>query len=228
MSKGIFITATGTDIGKTYITALIVKLLREASINAGYYKAALSGAQKQGDSLVPGDCKFVCNVAKLNLNPCDLVSYVYETAVSPHLASEIEGNPVELECIIEDFQNIKSKFDYVVVEGSGGIVCPLRLKDKTIMLKDVITSLNLDIIIVASAELGTINNVVLTVEYAKNHDINVRGIILNNYDEKSFLHKNNKKVIEDLTNIPVISCVSKDEKNIQIEINELCSLFKEV
>lgn len=228
MSKGIFITATGTDIGKTYITALIVKLLRESSVNAGYYKAALSGAQRQGDSLVPGDCKFVCDVAKLNLNPCDLVSYVYETAVSPHLASEIEGNPVELESIIEDFQSIKSKFDYVVVEGSGGIVCPLRLKDKTIMLKDVITSLNLDIIIVASAELGTINNVVLTVEYAKNHNINVRGIILNNYDEKSFLHKNNKKVIENLTNIPVISCVGKGEKNIKIDIHKLRSLFKEV
>lgn len=42
MSKGIFITATGTDLGKTYVTGLIVKCLRDAGLNAGYYKAALS------------------------------------------------------------------------------------------------------------------------------------------------------------------------------------------
>ena len=51
--KGIFITATGTDVGKTYLTALILKKLREASVNAGYYKAALSGAYRNADKLVP-------------------------------------------------------------------------------------------------------------------------------------------------------------------------------
>lgn len=228
MSKGVFITATGTDIGKTYVTALIVKLLRGSLLNAGYYKAALSGAQRKEGELIPGDCKFVCDVANLNENPCDLVSYIYETPVSPHLASEIEGNPVELERVLRDFYNIKSRFEYIVVEGSGGIVCPLRLKDKRIMLKDVIKSLKLDVIIVASAELGTINNVVLTVEYARANNINIRGVVLNNYDEKSFLHQDNKKVIEDLTNIPVISCVSKNAKNIEIDLQELCGLFKEV
>ena len=54
MSKGIFITATGTDIGKTYVTALIVKKLHDSGIKAGYYKAALSGAEYINGSLVPG------------------------------------------------------------------------------------------------------------------------------------------------------------------------------
>ena len=49
MSKGLFITAIGTDIGKTYVTGLLVKRLRDAGINAGYYKAALSGAEEQPD-----------------------------------------------------------------------------------------------------------------------------------------------------------------------------------
>ena len=58
--KSIFVTATGTDIGKTYISALLVKKLRDSGFNCGYYKPALSGAIKQPDgSLLPGDCDFV-------------------------------------------------------------------------------------------------------------------------------------------------------------------------
>ena len=56
MSKGIFITGTGTDIGKTYVTGLIVKKLRESGVNAAYYKAAMSGNERRADgSLIPGD-----------------------------------------------------------------------------------------------------------------------------------------------------------------------------
>ena len=60
MSKGLFITAIGTDIGKTYVTGLLVKRLRDAGVNAGYYKAALSGAEEQPDGTwLPGDAVFV-------------------------------------------------------------------------------------------------------------------------------------------------------------------------
>ena len=96
MSKGIFITATGTDIGKTFVTGLIVKLLRENNINASYYKAALSGAEIIDGQLIPGDAKYVCDISKLDEDPKSLVSYIYKTAVSPHLASQIENNPIEL------------------------------------------------------------------------------------------------------------------------------------
>lgn len=64
MSKGIFVTATGTDIGKTYVTALIIKKLREYGINAGYYKAALSGAETIKES----DAGYVNQTAKINQN----------------------------------------------------------------------------------------------------------------------------------------------------------------
>lgn len=64
MSKGIFITAIGTDVGKTYVTGLIVKKLRDAKLNAGYYKAALSGAEEQPDGTwLPGDAAFVGKIA---------------------------------------------------------------------------------------------------------------------------------------------------------------------
>lgn len=223
MTKGIFITATGTDVGKTYVSALIVKKMRELGYNCGYFKPALSGAEIINNKLVPGDCNYVFKQAGITLDPLNYVSYIYKEAVSPHLAAEIENNPVKLDKILSDFNRIKTEFDYVVVEGAGGIACPFNIKEK-LMLQDIIKALNLDIIIVASAALGTINSTLLTVEYAKNHGINVKGIILNNYDENNLMHKDNKKQIETLTKVKVISTVPNNAKTIE----NLSEYFKEV
>lgn len=224
MTKAIFITATGTDVGKTYISALIVKKLRELGYNCGYFKPALSGAEIINGELIPGDCKFVIDTAGINTKPLDCVSFVYKTAVSPHLASQIENNPIKLEKIKKDFDRIKSQYDYVVVEGAGGIVCPFNLGDEKLMLPDVIKALDLDILVVASGELGTINSTVLTTEYAKNKGINVKGIIINNYNKNDFMQKDNKEQVENLTGIKVVATIQKNEK----DIADLSMLFKEV
>ena len=224
MTKAIFVTATGTDVGKTYISALIVKKMRELGYNCGYFKPALSGAEIVNGKLVPGDCAYVLKTAKINAEPMNYVSYVFKTAVSPHLASEIEKNPINIEKIKSDFERIKKEYDFVVVEGAGGIICPFNLKEQKLMLPDVIKSLGLDILIVASASLGTINSTVLTAEYAKQHNINVKGIILNNYDETDFMQIDNKKQVEALTDVKVVATVKKEDK----EIDDLSELFVEV
>lgn len=224
MTKAIFVTATGTDVGKTYISALIVKKLRELEYNCGYFKPALSGAIEKDGKLIPGDCDFVLKTAGIDENPLDFVSYVYKTAVSPHLASEIENNPIKIEKIKSDFEKIKQKYDYLVVEGAGGIICPFNLGEPKLLLPDVIKDLGLDILIVASASLGTINSTVLTVEYAKQQRINVKGIILNNYDENDFMQRDNKIQVENLTGVKVVATVKQNDMN----INDLSDLFKEV
>jgi len=226
MSKKIFITATGTDIGKTFVTALIVKKLRDTGYNAGYYKAALSGAEISENGLIPGDAQYVNKIANINETMDNLVSYVYKEAVSPHLASKIEGNPVEMNKVIEDFNNALSKYDYLTMEGSGGIVCPIRYDHKKIMLEDIIKELGLSTLIIADAGLGTINHVVLTVEYLKNRNISVKGIILNHYSECNMLHEDNKKMIEKITKIPVIALVKENDKELNIDINKLLEIYE--
>ena len=95
MGKALFVTGTGTDIGKTYVTGLIVKCLRDAGFAAGYYKAALSGAEVAADgTLLPGDALHVARVAELDAADVT-VSYVYRDAVSPHLAAQIEHRPMD-------------------------------------------------------------------------------------------------------------------------------------
>lgn len=84
MGKAIFVTGTGTDVGKTYVTGLLVKKIRDAGLDGSYYKAALSGAEPDGQgNLVPGDAAWVKETAGLKDPLTDLVTYVYQEAVSP-------------------------------------------------------------------------------------------------------------------------------------------------
>lgn len=221
MGKGVFITATGTDTGKTYVTALIVKKLKEAGYHAGYYKAALSGAENIQES----DAGYVKRTAGISQADETLLSYLYESAVSPHLAARMEGNPVDIEKVKADYLRVCLEHDYVTVEGSGGIVCPIRWDDKKILLEDIIKALGLSVIIVADAGLGTINAVTLTAEYLKGRKIEAGGIILNHYHGGP-MQEDNIKMIEDLTGISVLACVKDDADELDIELEELLSCYR--
>ncbi|WP_313527282.1 dethiobiotin synthase [Anaerotignum sp.] len=221
MAKGIFVTATGTDIGKTYISALLVKVMRKQGLNCGYYKAALSGANNIEES----DAGFVNEFAQIGQEKETLLSYLFKTPVSPHLASKIESNPISLKKVQADYEMVCRHFDYVVTEGSGGIVCPLRWEpEEKVMLEDVIKTLSLSCLVVAGAGLGTINATVLTTEYLKHRQIRILGIIMNNYTG-SEIELDNIKMIEALTEIPVIACVKDGDLNLNIPLDTLETIF---
>lgn len=217
MSKGIFITGTGTDIGKTYVTALIVKALKEAKLNPCYYKAALSGARRENDKLIPEDAEYVKKIAGLTEPLEKLVSYTYETAVSPHLAAKLEHLPASLNKIEADYKDLEARYGYMVVEGSGGIICPLRYdNEQSFLLEDVIKRLELDVIVIADAGLGTINSTYLTLHYLKAKGIRVQGVILNHYLD-TFLHQDNKKMLEVLTDVPILATVAPHATTISLD-----------
>lgn len=226
MSKTLFITGTGTEVGKTYITGLIIKKLKDAGKNAGYYKAAVSGNERDSDNnLLPGDALAVRTMSGLQEELENMVSYVYEAEVSPHLAAKMEGNPVCMKVIKKDFQKNSSKYDYLTLEGSGGIVCPIRYDEKKIWLLDIIHEFGTPCVIVADAGLGTINSVVLTVEYMLNKSIDIKGIILNRYHPGNIMEEDNIKMIEEVTGIDVIAKVQWGEQELVIELDKLISLF---
>lgn len=212
MNKGIFIAGTGTDIGKTFVTALLVKKLKEFGIHVGYYKAAISGA----NSISESDAGYVNQIAGIGQEESTLLSYLYKTAVSPHLAAKLEGNPVCMDKIKSDFALVSKAYEFVIMEGSGGIVCPIRYDETShILLEDIIKELNLETLIVADAGLGTINAIVLTVEYLRQKNIAIRGIVLNRYEDNT-MHIDNKEMIEELTGIPVLALVKKDAELLDI------------
>lgn len=222
MTKGIFITATGTDIGKTYVAALMIKKLRSSGRNAGYYKAALSGASSVENS----DAGYVNRVANIGQEEETLFSYLYSNAVSPHLAAKLEGNPAEISKIITDYTKVRELYDYVTVEGSGGIICPIRYDDTTqILLEDIVKALGLNTLIIADAGLGTINAVTLTAEYLRSRGIGIKGVILNRYTG-GIMQDDNITMIEKIAKIPVLSLVKPYADEIEMSADEIEALYE--
>lgn len=219
MSKGYFVTATGTDVGKTFITALLVKKWRDSGIGAGYYKAALSGAELRDGKWVAGDADYVKRIAKLSDTQEQLVSYVYKEAVSPHLAARKEGNPVELAKVKADFDAACARHEFVFAEGSGGIICPIRYDDQKIFLADIMKTLNLPLLIVTTAALGSINACVLTVEYARSRGLDVRGLIVNRYGSSGNLEMedDNIRMMQDLTGLEILAKVKNGDTDLGVQ-----------
>lgn len=229
MSKGIFITGTGTDIGKTYVTGLIVKKLAQAGCKPAYYKAAMSGNNRRPDgSLIPGDALFVKECAGIEQDLNSMCHYVYENAYSPHLASRIEGHPVEMQVVRQGFYALVPQYDYITVEGSGGILCPICFDEAKIQLEDVIKDLHLSCIMIADAGLGTINNVVLTYEYMKAHNLPVKGVIFNNYHPGNVMEDDNIRMCQYMTNLPVLAKVQPGDTQLDIDVELLKNLYDEV
>lgn len=211
MNNGYFVTATGTDVGKTFVTALLVKKWRDSGIDAGYYKAALSGAELRDGKWIAGDADYVKRIANLPDTQEELVSYVYKEAVSPHLAARKEGNPVELAQVKTDFVMATQRHEFVFVEGSGGIICPIRYDDKKIFLADIMKELNLPLLIVTTAALGSINSCVLTVEYARARGLDIRGIIINRYGISGNLQMEDDNIfmMQELTGLPILTKIKE-------------------
>ena len=224
MSKGLFITGTDTDIGKTYVTALLVKTMRQNGYDTGYYKAAISGAP----TVAASDAGFVNEFARIHEPEDMLLSYLYQHAVSPHLAARLEGHPLEKDVILAAWKRVTEAYPYVTMEGSGGIVCPIRHDEKAVYyLEDIISWLHLPVLVIADAGLGTINHVVTTCEYIAHRNIPIRGIILNNW-KGGVMEEDNVKMIEEITGVPVIAKVAKGDEILQCDPKVLEGLYQEV
>lgn len=227
MAKKIFVTGTGTDVGKTFVAGLMAKKLREAGMDAAYYKAAMSGNDRRDDgSLIPGDALHVKTVSGISQPLEEMCPYIYETAVSPHLASRIEGNPVELDVVKRGFDEVCAGHEYVTVEGSGGILCPICFDEKEIWLEDVINELGLSCLIVADAGLGTINSLVLTYEYMKARGIPVKGMIFNHFYEGDVMEEDNIRMCEYMTGLKTIACVKDGDTSLDVDAAYLAELYE--
>lgn len=213
MIKGIFITGTDTDIGKTYVTARLVKQLKQQGIKVAYYKAALSGAKIINGQMILEDMEVVFKYADLKREDC-IVSFAYKDSYAPYLAAKGTDDSVDLKTIKRDLVKLEKSHDLVIIEGSGGIICPLRDDDQQIMLTDVMMLADYPLIIVSPSGLGSINSSVLTVEYAKKQGLKILGLIMNNFEKDNILHQANKIMIEKLSGFPVLGFLEQDGKNI--------------
>jgi dethiobiotin synthetase len=187
--KPIFITGTGTDVGKTLVAAIVTEALQ-----ADYWKPVQAGYEQGTDSL------WVKEMISNKKSVIHAEAYKLKMAASPHLAGIAEQNKIILKNIISHLPKTKNR---LIIEGAGGLMVPLNKKK---FIPDLIKKLKARVIIVSKNELGSINHSMLTAMVLKKEKINVAGWIFN----EEYLNYEND--IKKWSGYPIIASVKHLEK----------------
>lgn len=213
--RGFFIIGTDTDIGKTYVSSLLYKGIKEGE--GSYYKPVQSGCIRRNGELYAPDVEFVCSMSEKEYDK-NMVTYTLEAEVSPHLASELEGIKIDIERIREAWIELKEKYRYMLVEGAGGLYVPL-IRDKFYIF-DLIKELDLPVILVCGSKVGAINHTILTIEALKKMGISIHGLVFNRVSEdleSNYFEKDNIDVILKLSGIEKSLLVNSGQREIPKE-----------
>ena len=197
MARTIFITATDTGVGKTTVSSAIAYILKEKGYNVGYFKPVETGCSP--------DCLDASTLAQITGQPVEeIVLYRFKTPVAPLVAEEIEGVQINLENILSHLDKLISKYDYLIVEGAGGIKVPITRRDGEIFTYlDFVYETKMPVLVVARASLGTINHTTLTIDVLNSINADIIGIVMNGFSEdKNEFY--NPVIIEEMTGVPVI------------------------
>jgi|HubBroStandDraft_6_1064221.scaffolds.fasta_scaffold512664_1 dethiobiotin synthetase len=150
--KIIFITGTDTGVGKTMLTAMLLRHLRESGVRALAMKPFCSGGR--------GDVRVLQHLQKGELTDEEMNPFYFSAPVAPLVELQKEKRDVRLKDLLASIRRVEKKCERLLVEGSGGLMVPLG---RGYMVEDLIKELRCPVIVVARNRLGTINHTLLTV-----------------------------------------------------------------
>ena len=177
--RGVFVTGTDTGVGKTVVAATLARLLRMNGVSVGVMKPVTSGCRLENGKLVSDDARLLCQAAGIEL--CDDVApFCLREAIAPADAARIDGVRIDFSLIKEAFTRLAAAYQYVIVEGAGGLMVPLA---GGLLIADLARELELPLLVVARPGLGTINHTVLTCFAARQLGLQVAGVIVNGMPE---------------------------------------------
>lgn len=175
--RGLFITGTDTGVGKTYIACAIVRELRAAGHRVGAYKPVCSGTRRNADGrAVWDDVEALQHALGSDVLEEHVSPQRFAAPLAPPIAARQEGRAVNVMELQRGLEWWRSQCDIVVVEGAGGLLCPLT-DDQT--MADLAARFQFPLLIVARGELGTINHTLLTIEAARSRGLCIAGVVLN-------------------------------------------------
>ena len=206
--KPLFITATDTDIGKTYVCAGLAHSLKKLDIDVGIMKPFACGV-KQKTGFSSNDLTILSKAAMVNdaeelLNP-----FFFPIPASPYTAAKNLGVKIDINYLMKCFRKLDKIHDVMLVEGIGGIMTPI-LKDYAII--DLIKDLEANTIIVTSSKIGTINHTIMACNMCKNMKIPVKGLIINNFDSTGYPVSDLERDLNALTDLPVLCSLPHMQK----------------
>ena len=177
-SAGLFITGTDTEVGKTYVAALIARSLRAAGHRVGVYKPAASGCREVQRELVSDDALRLWEAAGRPGELDRVCPQRFRAALAPHLAAREEGKRLDADLLRAGIDYWRACSDIVLVEGAGGLMSPLGEEE---YVADLAYDLGFPLVVVARNALGTINHTLQTLIAAATFrdGLAIAGIVLN-------------------------------------------------
>jgi dethiobiotin synthetase len=187
--RGVFVTGTGTEVGKTVVAAVIARTLAAAGARVAVFKPAVTGLEEPGEA----DHELLRRAAGTGQSDEEISPYRYGPPASPHLAASLAGDEIDPARLRAAADAAAQGADEIVCEGVGGLLVPLA---GGYTVRDLATDLALPLIVAAAPGLGTINHTLLTLEAARSAGLEVALVVLTPWpDAPSTVEASNRETI---------------------------------
>jgi dethiobiotin synthetase len=196
-AAGIFVTGTGTEVGKTVVAATLARTLAANGQRVHVFKPAVTGL----DEGVETDHALLRRASGSSQGDEEIAPYRYGPPASPHLAAAMAGEEIDPERLRQTARAAAEGADVLVCEGVGGLLVPLS---PTYLVRDLAADLAYPLVVVAGPGLGTINHTLLTIEAARAAGLHVAAVVLNPWpEEPGEIEESNRETIIALADVPV-------------------------
>jgi dethiobiotin synthetase len=199
--RGLFVTGTGTGVGKTVLAGCVAAAITRANRRAAVFKPVVTGADERHDPNWPPDHELLASAARVS--PEAVTPHRFGPAVAPHLAAELAGERLVFEELVSAARSAAAAADVLIAEGVGGLLVPLTPEST---VRDFAVELDLPVLVAAAPGLGTINHTLLTLEAARARGLRILAVVLGPWpDEPGELERSNRSTIERLGEVPVVT-----------------------
>jgi dethiobiotin synthetase len=206
VGSGVFITGTDTGVGKTFVACGLAALLRESGYRVGVMKPAETGCVEKDGELFPEDAVRLKEISGCALPLETICPFQLRDPLAPSIAAERENRRIDIDRLIDIYDEISSAHDITLVEGAGGLMVPLL---PSYTYADFARVMKLPVLVVAANRLGMINHLLLTLEHASCKGLRVLGYVLNQVQsEGSLAGDTNSAVLSTLTSVPCLGEIS--------------------
>ena len=171
---GLFVTGTDTGVGKTTVTAALARVLRRQGCPVRVSKPVATGARLIGDQCLSEDTIQLADAAG-ETALAEITPWAWPEPVAPPVAARLAGATVTLKQVVEAVRRRAGPGEFLLVEGVGGLLCPLTEEDT---IADLADAVGLPLLVVARRALGTLNHTLLTLEAAARRGLTVVGVVI--------------------------------------------------
>jgi dethiobiotin synthetase len=204
-APGLFITGTDTGVGKTFVTAAIARALRLQGYRVRACKPVATGAAQTEQGLLAEDTlALAAAAAETDLRA--VTPWAFAVPAAPPVAARLAGTTLTLGDLIGAVRRREAPDSVLLVEGIGGLLCPLTDHET---VADLIAALALPVLVVARRSLGTLNQTLLTLEVALARNFDVRGVIVSETEPvRDVAAQTNVAELRRRIDVPLLAVVS--------------------